>query len=135
MPSSGYCVWVAGISLAAFALRSLAVANPVVDLRALGNRNFALGCPLSFITGIGMFTTIYLTPLFLGYVRGYSAWQTGVAVFSTGLATLIGTPVYIMLARRFDTRRLMMFGMATYGLVAVKDVPGSRVGTPSHCAT
>ena len=49
----------------------------MVDLRALGNRNFALGCFLSFVTGVGIFTTIYLTPLFLGYVRGFSAWQTG----------------------------------------------------------
>ena len=108
--------WVSGIALVGFALRSLTVANPVVDLRALGNRNFALGCLLSFVTGVGIFTTIYLTPLFLGYVRGYSAWQTGTAVFSTGVATLIGTPVYIALARRFDTRWLMMFGMGCFGL-------------------
>ena len=46
------------------------VKNPVVDFRALSNRNFALGCFLSFVTGIGIFSTIYLTPLFLGYVRG-----------------------------------------------------------------
>ena len=56
-----------------FVWRSLTFRNPVVDLRALGNRNFALGCFLSFITGVGIFTTIYLTPLFLGYVRGFSA--------------------------------------------------------------
>ena len=108
--------WVSGIALVGFALRSLTVANPVVDLRALGNRNFALGCLLSFVTGVGIFTTIYLTPLFLGYVRGYSAWQTGTAVFSTGVATLIGTPVYIALARRFDLRWLMMFGLGCFGL-------------------
>ncbi len=110
-----YCAWIAGLSLSAFAIRSLMVANPVVDLRALGNRNFALGCLLSFVTGVGIFTTIYLTPLFLGYVRGYSAWQTGVAVFSTGVATLVGTPVYILLARRIDSRWLMMGGMACFG--------------------
>ena len=56
-----------------FIIRSLTFARPVVDLRALKNRNFALGCFLSFVTGIGIFSTIYLTPLFLGYVRGYSA--------------------------------------------------------------
>jgi DHA2 family multidrug resistance protein len=33
----------------------------------------ALGCFLSFVTGVGAFTTIYLTPLFLGYVRDVSA--------------------------------------------------------------
>jgi DHA2 family multidrug resistance protein len=108
--------WIAGISLSLFALRSLTFKNPVVDLRALGNRNFALGCILSFVTGIGMFTTIYLTPLFLGYIRGYSAWQTGIAIFSTGAASLAGTPVFILLSRKVDPRRLMMFGMACFGV-------------------
>jgi len=98
-----------------FVIRSLTFARPVVDLRALKNRNFALGCFLSFVTGIGIFSTIYLTPLFLGYVRGYSAWQTGIAIFSTGVASLIGTPVYVFLARKFDTRWLMMFGLALFG--------------------
>jgi DHA2 family multidrug resistance protein len=110
------CAWVAAISGILFILRSLTFARPVVDLRALKNRNFALGCFLSFVTGIGIFSTIYLTPLFLGYVRGFSAWQTGVAIFSTGAASLIGVPVYIMLARKFDTRWLMMFGLASFGL-------------------
>ncbi|MGH7119017.1 MAG: hypothetical protein ACREFP_08520, partial [Acetobacteraceae bacterium] len=58
---------------------------------------------------------IYLTPLFLGYVRGFSDWQTGLAIFSTGAASLVGVPVYIFLARRLDTRWLMMFGLASFG--------------------
>ncbi len=109
------CSWVAAIAGILFVIRSLTFARPVVDLRALGNRNFALGCFLSFVTGIGIFSTIYLTPLFLGYVRGFSAWQTGVAIFSTGAASLVGVPVYILLARKFDTRWLMMFGLALFG--------------------
>jgi DHA2 family multidrug resistance protein len=110
------CALIAGVAGVIFVIRSLTFPRPVVDLRALGNRNFALGCVLSFITGIGIFSTIYLTPLFLGYVRGFSAWQTGVAIFSTGAASLIAVPVYIMLARKFDTRWLMMFGLASFGL-------------------
>ncbi len=108
------CAWIAAISLVAFIVRSLAVANPVVDFRALTNRNFALGCIASFTVGIGMFSTIYLTPLFLGYVRGYSAWQTGIAVFSTGIASVAGVPVYIWLAKRYDLRWIMMFGLAMF---------------------
>ena len=110
------CAWVAAITGILFVVRSLTFARPVVDLRALTNRNFALGCFLSFVTGIGIFSTIYLTPLFLGYVRGYSAWQTGVAIFSTGIASFVGVPVYILLARKLDTRWLMMFGLASFGL-------------------
>lgn len=107
---------IAGLAGVLFVIRCLTFAQPVVDLRAFGNRNFLLGCILSFITGMGIFATIYLTPLFLGYVRGYSAWQTGIAVASTGIASLVGTPIYILLARRFDTRWLMMFGLALFGL-------------------
>ena len=110
-----HCAWIAAIAGVLFIIRSLTFARPVVDLRALKNRNFALGCFLSFVTGIGIFSTIYLTPLFLGYVRGYSAWQTGIAIFSTGVASLIGIPVYVFLARKFDTRWLMMFGLALFG--------------------
>jgi DHA2 family multidrug resistance protein len=108
--------WIATVSLILFTIRSLLFRNPVVDLRAFGNRNFALGCLMSFVTGVGIFTTIYLTPLFLGYIRGYSAWQTGTAIFATGVGSLIGTPVYILLARRFDLRWLMMFGLGCFGL-------------------
>ncbi len=110
------CAWISGLACALFVLRSLTYRNPVVDLRALKDRNFALCCFLSFVTGIGIFTTIYLTPLFLGYVRGFSAWQTGLAIFSTGAASLIGTPVYVVLARKLDGRWLMMFGLACFGL-------------------
>ena len=110
------CAMIAAIAGFLFVVRSLTFPRPVVDLRALGNRNFTLGCILSFITGIGIFSTIYLTPLFLGYVRGFSAWQTGMAIFSTGVASLVGVPVYVMLAKKLDTRWLMMAGLASFGL-------------------
>jgi DHA2 family multidrug resistance protein len=110
------CAFIAAGSGLLFIARSLTYSNPVVDLRALTNRNFLVGSILSFVTGIGIFSTIYLTPLFLGYVRGFSAWQTGVAVFSTGVASLIGVPIYVALGRRVDQRWLMMFGLASFGL-------------------
>jgi MFS transporter, DHA2 family, multidrug resistance protein len=109
------CAAVSAVSGVLFIARSLTFSRPVVDLRAFTNRNFAVGCLLSFITGIGIFATIYLTPLFLGYVRGFSAWQTGEAIFSTGVASMLGVPLYIILARRFDTRWLMMVGLASFG--------------------
>jgi MFS transporter, DHA2 family, multidrug resistance protein len=111
-----HCAWIAAIAGVLFIIRSLTFARPVVDLRALRDRNFALGCFLSFVTGIGIFSTIYLTPLFLGYVRGYSAWQIGLAIFSTGAASLVGVPVYVVLARKIDLRWLMMFGLALFGV-------------------
>ena len=84
--------WISAVAGAAFIYRSLTFARPVVDLRALKSRNFALGCFFSFMTGVGIFATIYLTPLFLGRVRGFSALQIGLAVFSTGIFQIMAIP-------------------------------------------
>ncbi len=108
--------WISGVSGVLFVWRSLASVHPVVDLRALQSRNFLLGCVLSFITGLGMFSTIYLVPLFLAYVRGMSALQIGQIVWATGLGVLLGVPLYVALATRVDLRLLMTFGMAAFAL-------------------
>jgi MFS transporter, DHA2 family, multidrug resistance protein len=108
--------WISGISGLGFVWRSLSHSQPVVDLRALTSRNFALGCFFSFVTGIGIFATIYLTPLFLGRVRGFSALQIGLAVCSTGAFQVCAIPVYTFLARRIDLRWLMTAGLAGFAL-------------------
>src|SRR5260370_26147546 len=108
--------WIAILSGIAFVWRSLTYANPVVDLLALKSRNFALGSFFSFVAGIGIFATIYLSPLFLGRVRGFSALQIGIAVFSTGIFQVSAIPIYTYCARRIDLRWLMMFGLACFAL-------------------
>jgi DHA2 family multidrug resistance protein len=108
--------WISGIAGVLFVWRSLVFERPVVDLRALKERNFALGCFFSFITGVGIFATIYLTPVFLGRVRGFSALEIGLAVFSTGLFQMLSIPVYAFFANRVDLRWLMMFGLALFAL-------------------
>jgi DHA2 family multidrug resistance protein len=108
--------WISGISGVAFIWRSLTYGEPVVDLRALKSRNFSLGCFFSFVTGIGIFATIYLTPLFLARVRGFSALQIGIAIFSTGIFQVCAIPLYTVLARRIDLRWLMMFGLAGFAV-------------------
>jgi MFS transporter, DHA2 family, multidrug resistance protein len=115
-PTIRRCAVISACAGSVFIARCLSVDNPIVDLRALANRNFTIGCILSFLTGVGAFSSIYLTPLFLGYVRGYDAWQTGVAMVPTGIAALVGVPVYVIFARKTDLRWLMMFGMAMFGL-------------------
>jgi MFS transporter, DHA2 family, multidrug resistance protein len=106
--------WVAGLAGVAFIWRSLAHPHPIVDFTALKIRNFGLGSLLSFVSGIMIFATIYLTPLFLARVRGFSALQIGLAVFSTGVFQISAIPIYTVLARRVDLRWLMAFGFACF---------------------
>ncbi|HEY4045163.1 MAG TPA: DHA2 family efflux MFS transporter permease subunit [Rhodopila sp.] len=106
--------WISGIAGVVFVWRSLTFIRPIVDLKALKSRNFALGYFFSFMTGIGIFATIYLTPLFLGRVRGFSTLEIGLAVFSTGIFQILAIPCYTFLARKIDLRWLMLFGLACF---------------------
>jgi MFS transporter, DHA2 family, multidrug resistance protein len=62
------------------------------------------------------FGFIYLTPLFLGRVRGFLAWQIGCVILSAGLFQLAAIPIYSMLANRIDLRWLLMFGLFCFGM-------------------
>ncbi|MET0935730.1 MAG: DHA2 family efflux MFS transporter permease subunit [Luteibacter sp.] len=115
--------WISAVAGVLFVWRGLTAEHPVVDLRALKDRNFALGCFFSFVTGIGLFATIYLTPLFLGRVEGYSALQIGKAVFSTGVFQILTIPVYAILANRVDLRWLLMIGLAFFAVSMFEFTP------------
>ena len=110
------CAGISGLAGIGFIIRCLTYPRPVVDLRALASRNFCLGCWFSFVTGIGIFGLIYLTPLFLGRVRGFLAWQIGSAILSGGLFQLAAIPIYSVLANRIDLRWLLMFGLFSFAM-------------------
>lgn len=107
----------------AFVIRTLRHPQPVMDLRALQDRTFSLGCYFSFMAGVGIFATIYLTPLYLGSVRGFSALEIGLAVFSTGLFQVMSIPFYSWLANRVDLRWLLMAGLIGFAVSMYSFVP------------
>ena len=115
--------WITVVSGVLFVWRGLTAERPVVDLRALKDRNFALGCLFSFVTGVGLFSSIYLTPLFLGRVEGYSALQIGEAVFSTGVFQILTIPVYSKLSAHVDPRWILMGGLALFGVSMIEYLP------------
>ncbi len=99
-----------------FALRSLAADRPIVDLSTLGDRPFLVGCILSFVLGIGLFGSVYLMPVFLGFVRGHNALEIGSIMLVTGLAQLATAPLAVYLEQRFDPRILIGAGFALFAL-------------------
>lgn len=105
-----------GLSGLGFVRRSLGGAHPVVDLRAFGDRNFAVGCLLSFVLGIGLFGSVYLMPVFLAFVRGQNALQIGTLMLVTGLAQLAMAPVAVALEPRVDARLLTAAGFGLFAL-------------------
>lgn len=101
---------------ALFLHRALTRPEPLVELRAFSNRNFAVGCLFSFTVGIGLYGSVYLIPLFLGRVRDYNSLQIGETMFITGLVMFFCSPIIGRLAQRVDLRLMMAGG---FGLMAL----------------
>ena len=99
-----------------FAKRTLRAIHPVVELRTLGARSFAIGCALSFCLGVGLFGSVYLMPVFLAYVRRHDAFEIGTIMLVTGSAQLIAAPVAGALESRCDPRLLSALGFALFAL-------------------
>ena len=107
---------VCGIGGIAFLHRTLRAQQPVVDLRILGDRDFALGCWLSFLLGCGLYGSVYLMPVFLGLVRLHGAFEIGQVMLVTGVAQLLTAPIAVQVERRCDPKWLSAFGFALFGI-------------------
>jgi DHA2 family multidrug resistance protein len=103
-------------SLAAFVRRSLERNAPAIDLTTLADRNFAISCILSFLLGTGLYGSVYLMPVFLGFVRGHDSFEIGSIMLVTGLAQLATAPVAVWLERRIDARLLTAGGFALFAI-------------------
>jgi DHA2 family multidrug resistance protein len=101
---------VLGIGAILFFWRVFRVEEPIVDLRAFTNVNFAFGSVFSFVMGIGLYGLTYLYPLFLGRIRGYDSLMIGEALFVSGLAMFLTAPISGILSRKMDPRLMMMIG-------------------------
>jgi DHA2 family multidrug resistance protein len=100
----------------AFIARTRRSASQLVDLTAFGDRNFSIGCVLSFALGMGLFGSVYLMPVFLAYVRGHNALEIGETMLVTGVAQLAVAPIAVLMAQRFDLRLLTAFGFILFGV-------------------
>ena len=100
--------------------------QPVVDLSAFTNINFAIGSVFSFVVGIGLYGLTYLYPVYLAGIRGYDSLMIGETMFVSGLAMFLAAPVSGALSNRIDTRVMLMigflgFGASTWMLTAMTD--------------
>jgi len=84
--------------------------EPVVDLRMLRDRNFAISTLAMFFLGFVMYSSTVLIPQFLQQLMGYTAELAGSALSPGGAVIMMMMPVVGILVSRVDTRILIPFG-------------------------
>ena len=88
--------------------------EPIVDLSAFSDVNFAVGSLFSFVMEIGLYGMTYLYPLYLGSVRGYDSLMIGETVFVSGLAMFAGAPLAGILSSKMDLRVMLLIGFVGF---------------------
>jgi MFS transporter, DHA2 family, multidrug resistance protein len=100
----------------AFFWRMLTRRDPLVELRAFRDINFAAGCLFSIVIGLGLYGAVYVVPLFLGRVRNFDSFQIGETMFVTGVAMFVAAPIAGRVSRFVDLRWMLAFGLVTFGV-------------------
>src|SRR5215467_7844754 len=95
------------IGLIAGVLWELREKEPVVDLRMLKDRNFAVSTLAMFFLGFVLYSSTVLIPQFLQDLMGYTAEKAGLALSPGGLVIMLMMPVVGILVSKVDTRYLI----------------------------
>ncbi|QWG14444.1 DHA2 family efflux MFS transporter permease subunit [Bradyrhizobium sediminis] len=114
--SVAVCATICAVSAIAFFWRVLTVDEPIVDIRTFGDRNFGIGCLISFCVGIGLYGLTYMYPRYLAEVRGYSALMIGETMFVSGAAMFLTAPIVGRLMQRIDMRVIIAIGLVIFAL-------------------
>lgn len=105
-----WAIVTSAVTIVAFIIRELCIKHPIVDLRILANRNFAIGVSLMTLLGAVLYGTTAALPIFLQTLLGYPALQTGFAMSPRGIGAFITTMIVGRLVGKVKNRHLITIG-------------------------
>lgn len=106
--------WFSLVGFGLFLQRSYASPNPLVKLSPFRRPTFAFACIFNLVIGIGMYSAIYLVPVYLARVRGYNSLEIGTTVFVVGVAQVISVVIASALSQRVDMRWMITVGLSLF---------------------
>jgi DHA2 family multidrug resistance protein len=108
------CAWIAGVSLILFLTIEFTRKEPFIDLRLAGRRTLLFAMIVNFCTGLALYGTVYILPLYLSEVQGYNALQIGEVQMWLGLPQLLLFPLLPFILRYVDSRIVCATGIALF---------------------
>ena len=92
--------------------------DPIIDLRLLGTRNFAIACFLYFLFGFGLFGSTTMIPQLLQSLYGYRAIDAGLVLGPGAFVITVLAPVGAQLIQRriVHPRVLLTIAVVIVGL-------------------
>ncbi|PHV00655.1 DHA2 family efflux MFS transporter permease subunit [Iodobacter sp. BJB302] len=106
-------------SLSLFIIRQLEIKHPIVDLSICKDPQFSAGLVMTFLLGASLFSTVFIFPVYVQSLMGYTAWQTGLMILPSAMASGLAMPISAKLvARGVSARALIALGamLFMYGM-------------------
>jgi MFS transporter, DHA2 family, multidrug resistance protein len=101
-----------------FIKRCLHGPNPLVDLSPLRCASFSGASVLNFVLGASLFASVYLTSIFLGFVRYHTALEIGQIMTVAGVSQLLVAPLAAWADKKMPSGRLAACGFLLFALGA-----------------
>lgn len=94
--------------------RGLTRRNTFIDLHIFGRPTFLIAATIAFTTGMGLYGSAFLLPLFLGQIANYTPQQIGLVIMWMGLPQLLIMPFAARLSTKLDNRVMLSVGLALF---------------------
>jgi DHA2 family multidrug resistance protein len=82
-----------GLALILLVWWELRVAHPVINFRVLKSTTLSISAIMTFVLGFGLFSAVFVFPLYAQRIIGYSAFQTGTMLLPGTMTAALISPV------------------------------------------
>jgi DHA2 family multidrug resistance protein len=94
--------------------RELTIREPVINLRVLLNRQLAAGVTIAAFLGFALYGSVFVLPVFLQGLHGWTANQTGMVILPGALASAFTMAIVGRNAARLDARVTVPIGASLF---------------------
>jgi DHA2 family multidrug resistance protein len=94
--------------------RELTTDEPVIDFSVLKSRQLATGVTFAAALGLSLYGGVFVLPIFLQSLHGFTAWQTGKVILPGALASAFTMAIVGRNARKLDARYTIVAGSGLF---------------------
>ena len=91
--------------------------EPVINFRVLKSRQLATGVAFAAALGLALYGSVFVIPVFLQGLHGYTAQQTGLVIFPGAIMSAVTMAAMSKNAARIDARYTITVGVSLFFMV------------------